>query len=152
MNIREANIDDSETIKRLIVSVLDEYGLKPDPGSTDKDLENLDRNYKKNNGYFGVVEELGDIVATVGIYKIDGTTCELRKMYSHPSVRGQGLGKRLLKHAIEKAMALGYKEVVLETASPLKEAISLYKKYGFVEYKPAHLSSRCDQAFKLDLI
>jgi len=41
--------------------------------------------------------------------------------------------------------------MILETASPLKEAVSLYKKYDFVSYYPEHLADRCDQAFKLEL-
>jgi len=41
--------------------------------------------------------------------------------------------------------------VTLETASVLTEAIGLYRSYGFVEYQPDHLSSRCDQAFVLQL-
>ncbi len=151
MKLREANVDDAEAIKNLVFGVLDEYGLKPDPGSTDRDLDDLDKYYKDNNGYFGVVEEQGRIVATVGIFKIDKTTCELRKMYALASTRGKGLGKYLLEHALEKAKELGYKQIVLETAAPLKEAVSLYRQYGFIEYDPEHLSARCDQAFKLEL-
>jgi hypothetical protein len=41
--------------------------------------------------------------------------------------------------------------MILETASALKEAIALYKSYGFAEYTPDHLSSRCDQAYMLEL-
>ena len=39
----------------------------------------------------------------------------------------------------------------MEPAAPLKVAISLYKKYGYTEYKPNHLSDRFDQAFELNL-
>lgn len=39
----------------------------------------------------------------------------------------------------------------LETASVLKEAIALYRKFGFREYHPTELCSRCDQAYILDL-
>ncbi|OHB80176.1 MAG: hypothetical protein A2Z25_02330 [Planctomycetes bacterium RBG_16_55_9] len=78
-------------------------------------------------------------------------TCELRKMYLHKAYRGKGLGRCLLEDALTRAKQLGFKTMVLETASVLKEAISLYKSYGFVEYTPDHLSSRCDQAYSLTL-
>jgi len=148
MEIREADNTDSSKIKKLVFG---EYGLKPDPGATDKDLDELEASYRDNNGYFGVVEYKGDIIASMGLFKMSDTTCELRKMYSLPSARGKGLGRLLVELAIEKAKALGFEEIILETAFPLKEAISLYKKFGFTEYNPAHLSPRCDQAFKLKL-
>ena len=151
MNIREAGNSDSESIKKVVFEVLKEYGLEPDPGSTDKDLDDLEGSYTNQGGYFGVVEESGVIVATIGIYKLNETTCELRKMYSLPCQRGKGLGKNLMEFALFKAKELGFGKVVLETASPLIEAIALYKKYGFTEYQPEHLSSRCDQAFELSL-
>jgi len=78
-------------------------------------------------------------------------TCELRKMYLRRDYRGQGLGKRLLEHALAEARRLGFKTVTLETASVLKEAIRLYETYGFKPYAPSHLSRRCDQAYELRL-
>jgi putative acetyltransferase len=151
MNLRPATNADSEQIKSVVFSVLKEYGLKPDSNSTDKDLDSIEESYFFNNGFFGVVEIENSIVATVGLHQVDATTCELRKMYSLPSQRGKGLGKSIIEFALSKAKELGYKRVILETASPLKEAIGLYKKYGFKEFTPEHLSSRCDQAFELYL-
>lgn len=151
MKIRNANNNDSEAVKSLVFAVLKEYGLEPDSNATDKELEDIEQSYFRNGGYFGVVEESGVVVATVGIYRESATTCELRKMYSAPSIRGRGLGKKLLEFSLSKAKDLGFSRIVLETASPLKEAIALYVKYGFVEYKPNHISLRCDQAYELYL-
>jgi putative acetyltransferase len=151
LNIRRANDNDSDKIKSVVFEVLGEYGLKPDTGSTDKDLDSIEESYQENNGFFGVVEEEGKIVATVGIHRVDTKTCELRKMYALPSQRGKGLSNSLMEFSIKKARELGYKRIVLETATPLKEAISLYKKFGFTEYIPDHMAARCDQAFELYL-
>jgi len=151
LKIREAKNSDSEKIKSVVFDVLKEYELDPDPGATDKDLDGIENYYCLNGGYFGVIEEDGDIVATVGIYKLNENICELRKMYALPSQRGKGLGRKLMEFSLAKAKDLGFERVVLETASPLVEAIALYKKYGFIEYSPDHLSSRCDQAFELYL-
>lgn len=151
MNIRKASNADSNIVKLLVFSVLEEYGLSPDSSTTDSDLDNIEEVYFSNGGYFGVVEENNIVVATIGLHRETATTCELRKMYCSPSSRGKGLGKQLLEFGISKAKELGFSRIVLETASPLKEAISLYKKYGFVEFKPEHMSSRCDQAYELFL-
>jgi putative acetyltransferase len=151
MTLRAAQNTDAEQIKSLVFSVLREYGLQPDAASTDKDLDSIEETYFLNNGFFGVLIENDLVVATIGLHRVTADTCELRKMYSHPSQRGKGVGKQLMAFALSKAKELGYQRVVLETASPLKEAINLYKKFGFQEYKPDHLSPRCDQAFELQL-
>ena len=151
MNIRPATNNDAEKVKAVVFSVLIEYGLKPDSNTIDKDLDSIEESYFSNDGFFGVVEINNAIVATVGLHKVNLTTCELRKMYSLPSQRGKGLGKSILEFALSKAREIGYTRIILETASPLKEAINLYKKYGFKEYKPEHLSVRCDQAYERDL-
>jgi putative acetyltransferase len=72
-------------------------------------------------------------------------------MYLQKEHRGKGLGKFLLEDALSKARQVGFERMILETASVLKEAIALYKSYGFVEYNPRHMSSRCDQAYQLEL-
>ena len=150
--IRPAVNEESDKIKNLIFSILEEYGLSSDPQSTDKDLEDIESSYTNNNGIFDiVVNSHGKIVATTGIFKIDEDTCELRKMYLLREYRGMGIGKALLDHSIDAAKQLGYQRIILETASVLKEAIGLYEKYGFAHYEPDHLSSRCDQTYYLNI-
>ena len=150
--LRPANNKDCLKVTELVYGVLKEYGLKPDPGATDVDLKDIEQSYFERGGAFYVLEEKdGSIIASYGLYLIDEQTCELRKMYLHSSYRSKGLGKLLLEDALAKARQIGFKRMTLETASVLKEAISLYKSYGFVEYEPEHMSSRCDQAFMLVL-
>lgn len=151
MNLRPASNTDSEQIKAVVFTVLKEFGLKPDSNSIDRDLDSIEESYFSNNGFFGVIESENVIVATVGLHKVNENTCELRKMYSLPSQRGKGLGNSIIEFALSKAKELGYSRVILETASPLKAAIGLYKKYGFTEFNPEHMSARCDQAFELYL-
>lgn len=138
-------------IKSLIFEVLEEYGLKPDESSTDADLNDIEASYLRNNGYFGLVKTNETIVATFGIYRLSNESCELRKMYLRKEYRGKSLGKLMMNKVIDIAKNKGYKIIELETASVLKEAISMYKKYGFKEAKREHLAKRCDQAYILDL-
>lgn len=150
--LRLANNKDCEKVTNLVYEVLKEYNLKPDPACTDADIKDIEHCYFERGGTFYVLEEKdGSIIGAYGLYPVDRQMCELRKMYLYSSCRGKGLGKSLLESALSKARQMGFKKMTLETASVLKEAISLYKSYGFVEYKPEHLSSRCDQAFMLEL-
>jgi putative acetyltransferase len=136
----------------LVSGVLKEYDLKPDPECTDIDIKDIESSYFNRGGTFLVLEtEDGSIIGAYGLYPMDTQTCELRKMYLQKTYRGKGLGKFLLEDALSKAKQLGFERMILETASVLKEAIALYKSYGFVEYNPQHMSSRCDQAYLLEL-
>jgi putative acetyltransferase len=152
LRLRVASNRDCEHITNLVFSVLREYDLKPDPASTDADIKDIDSSYFQRGGTFFVLEEKdGSIVGAYGLYPLEKHTCELRKMYLHKAYRGKGLGKLLLEDALTRARQLGFRRMTLETASVLKEAIALYKSYGFAEYTPDHLSSRCDQAYVLEL-
>ena len=150
--LRPANNEDCREVANLVYTVLREYNLKPDPDATDADLKDIEGSYFEQGGVFYVLQEQGGtIVGAYGLYRLDAETCELRKMYLRRSYRGKGWGKFLLEHALAEARRLGFAKMVLETASVLKEAINLYKSYGFTEYQPQHLSSRCDQAYMLEL-
>lgn len=149
MNIRKATNTDREQIQILVFDVLKEFALDTDRESIDKDLYDIDLHYTLSGGYFGVAEISGHIIATLGLLRLDDSNCELRKMYISKNERGKGFGRELLTFSLEKARDLGFRRVVLETATPLVQAIALYKKFGFREYQPPHLSCRCDQAFEL---
>ena len=150
--LRPANNKDCDNISELVYGILREYNLKPDPACTDADIKDIEYAYFDRGGAFFVLEtEESSIIGAYGLYPVDEHTCELRKMYLHKAYRGKGLGKLLMEDALSKAEQLGFERIVLETASVLKEAIALYKSYGFIEYNPQHMSSRCDQAYLLEL-
>jgi putative acetyltransferase len=149
---RTANNQDISAIKELVFKVLLEFGLQPDPSSTDADLDDIEANYLNHGGMFYVIENAdGQIIGTGGIALSSSMVCELRKMYLAQSAREVGLGKKMLRLLLADAKKLGFQQVTLETASVLKHAIILYQGAGFLPYQPDHLSARCDQAFKLDL-
>lgn len=151
--VRPATNRDVPAIKNLVFSVLEEYGLRPDPGSTDLDLEDPEKTYHQQGGAFEVVVERaeGELVGTVGLLPLDEKRVELRKMYLAARVRGLGLGKLLLERSLRQARRLGFQEVWLETNSRLREAIRLYRKFGFRPIEVEHLAARCDQAYVLRL-
>jgi len=150
--IRPATNADRDAIVAVVFGVLAEYGLSPDPATTDADLNDIERAYRANGGMFDVLlGPDGAIIGTVGLFPMGEGTVELRKMYLLSSQRGQGLGRRMLDHALDQARALGFSRVTLETASVLKEAVALYERYGFKPYTPDHLAQRCDQAYRLEL-
>jgi len=147
-NLRKAESGEENTIFELVKTVLAEYGLRTDPQGTDKDISDINKYYFSNGGWFSVIEKDGMIIGSYGIFRINDNICELRKMYLLNEYQGQGLGKLMMEDALKKAGELGYSEIILESNRVLIKALGLYRKYGFVEYTPTHLSNRCDLTMK----
>lgn len=148
---RTATNADCECIWGLVSSVLGEYGLPADLDGKDRDLTDIESFYLNRGGAFEILEdEDGNLLGCAGLYPIDDETVELRKMYFVPEIRGRGYGRQLLSYMTEKARELGFKRVTLETIAPLKEAIRLYERFGFVscEIEP---TARADRGFYLML-
>jgi putative acetyltransferase len=149
---RSATNADCERVQDLVSGVLREYGLAPDPDGTDRDITDIETHYLKRGGVFEILENAeGNLLGTCGLYPLDDETIELRKMYFEKELRGRGYGKKLLERMIEAARSLGFKQIHLETHSALKEAIALYKKYGFEPTEEEKLTPRCDQTYFLEL-
>jgi N-acetylglutamate synthase-like GNAT family acetyltransferase len=149
IDYRNASNNDSERVKALIYSVLREYGLEPEPDGTDADLNDIESNYLNRGGVFELLEdENGNLLGTVALYPLNEITVELRKMYFAENLRGKGFGKKTLQRMIQKAKESGFQRIYLETATPLKEAIQLYEKFGFKPTCEIH-SPRCDHAYEL---
>ncbi len=149
--VRTATNEDCENVQNLVFGVLREYGLEPAPEGIDRDLNDIEANYIDRGGTFEILEDIdGNLLGTVGLFPFDEERIELRKMYFSKEIRGRGLGKETLQRMIEIARKKGYQQIVLETASVLKTAIGLYKKFGFIETQDKH-APRCDQAFYLNL-
>jgi putative acetyltransferase len=153
VKIRAATNRDVERIKALVFAALYEHGLKPDPEITDADLDDIEGTYLKTGGTFEVIEdEEGRLLGTVGLFRADDETCELRKMYFAPELRGRGMGLYILERTIEAARARGFKRMTLETSSVLEKAIRLYTRFGFKPYdRIKHRSIRSDMAYFLEL-
>lgn len=151
VSVRSATNQDSERVQNLVFGVLREYGLEPNLCRTDSDIADIEAAYINRGGIFELLEdENGNLLGTVGLYPISDEKIELRKMYFAKDFRGKGYGKKTLQRMIDKTRSLGYKQLYLETAGVLKEAVGLYKSFGFHETEEKH-TPRCDQAYYLDL-
>lgn len=149
--LRRAVAADAPAVRELVFAVLAEFGLATD-AHTDADLEDLDAHYFQRGGEFFVLTDAkGAVLGSVGLYRVDATTLELRKMYLAAAWRGRGEGRRLLDHALARARALGARRLTLETATVLESALALYRRAGFQPSCGGVHSSRCDLAMELNL-
>jgi len=146
--IRNWEKEDRVLAATVISSVLSEYGLPWQPESADKDVLNIEEYYLATGGEFWVIEHQNQIVGTAAYYPINRgeKAVEIRKMYLLPKVRGLGLGKYLLQQ-LETAIALrGFKQIWIETASILAEAVKLYESNGYLPTTGVE-TSRCDLVY-----
>ena len=75
----------------------------------------------------------GAPVCCGGVKRLDQRTCEIKKMYVVPALRGQGVARALL-HALEaKARELGYAIARLDTGPKQRQAQGLYESEGYAE-------------------
>ena len=80
-----------------------------------------------------VAELNGKIVGSVAIVRHTNNEAQLRWLLVHPDCRGKGLGKRLMRKAVNFCKKAGYSRVFLWTVSDLKKAAGIYKLFGFVK-------------------
>jgi ribosomal protein S18 acetylase RimI-like enzyme len=60
---------------------------------------------------------------------------EIVQMFVDPSCKGQGIGKKLLHHVIDKAFSSEQiEQIILSAVSENEQAVNLYKQAGFIEY------------------
>lgn len=87
-----------------------------------------------------LAERDGRLVGCVAIVAATERVAQLRWFLIDPSVRGLGLGRRLLDDGIAFARDAGYDHVILWTVSALTTAARLYRAVGFqkTEEKPGH--------------
>ncbi len=96
------------------------------------DLKNPELSYKNGLGeLFLLKNEEGKIQGTIGFTMISPGSCELKKVYLHPDLRGFGLGRGLLEKVILRAKSLGFREMILQTNPVMNKAIEVYLKAGF---------------------
>ncbi|MCJ8282024.1 MAG: GNAT family N-acetyltransferase [Rivularia sp. ALOHA_DT_140] len=146
--IRQWKVGDRNSAAGVIRTVLSEYGLGWEPDGADKDVLQVEDYYLNKNGEFWVIEYQGEIVGTGAYYPIERgeDSVEIRKMYLLPKARGFGLGKFLLQQLEAAISCRGFKQIWIETASVLSEAVKLYESNG---YKPATgvETDRCDRVY-----
>ena len=91
------------------------------------------------NTHFFIAElENKEIVGmlTIGIYNIPtGTKIWIEDVVVDESQRGKGVGKELIRFAIDYSKSLGAKSVALTSRPSRVEANEMYKKMGFVQYE-----------------
>ncbi len=98
-------------------------------------------------GAFVVLVEDGVTVAGGGLRRIDATTAEVKRMWTSPRHRRQGLARSVLTALEQVAVDLSYQRIRLETGPAQPEAVALYVSLG---YRRAPVYGRYEQALAFE--
>ena len=156
--IRPISPQDNEAVAAIIRYVMPEFGADgPGFAIHDSEVDDMAGAYARPGCAYFVVEHEGSVAGGGGVAPLhddEPGTCELRKMYFLPKLRGKRAGDALITHCLEHARRLGYRQCYLETLSGMDAAQSLYEKHGFARI-PAALGNTghfgCNRFYLRDL-
>src|ERR1044071_1763805 len=99
-----------------------------------EDMDDVQQSYFDNDGIFLVMTNNDQIIATGSIRKLDGETCELKRLWLLSDYHGKGVGYRMMQELLSFAREIGYQRTRLETDQEYQDrAFNFYKRLGFYE-------------------
>jgi len=126
---------DDARVAAIIRTVMPEFGASGSGFAiNDPEVDWMTRAYAAPRSAYFVVERDGVVEGGGGVAPLEGGdagTCELRKMYFLPSLRGLGAGAEVMRRSLDAARAFGFKQCYLETLSGMDAAMKLYERTGF---------------------
>lgn len=99
----------------------------------DEEIAHLEMKYGLPWGRLYLARCGGEWAGCIGLRKMDGQNCEMKRLYVRPRFRGQRIGETLVQRIIADAREIGYAHMLLDTLPFLESAVHLYQKYGFYE-------------------
>ena len=158
ITIRPIQPADDAAIAAIIRAVMPEFGAVGSGFAiSDPEVDWMSRAYAAPRHAYFVVERDGVVRGGGGIAPLiggDAGTCELRKMYFMPDVRGIGAGALLMSRCLDAARDAGFAQCYLETLTGMDAAQRLYERSGFRRIggpMGATGHGGCDTFYLLDL-
>jgi putative acetyltransferase len=87
----------------------------------------------EGRGGFFIAYVDGQPVGCGAVRLIEPGIAEIKRMYVAPTVRGQGIGGRIVATLEAEAICLRAHRILLETGPRQPDAIAMYQRAGFVE-------------------
>jgi len=115
---------------RVVEGVFREFGFTWEPLGYHYDVLFPEQAYAPPDHFFDVAVMDGDVVGTIGGALEDGVA-ELKRLYLPKSLRGLGIGRRLLERFVTWARAQGATRAILWSDKRFTDAHRLYQSAGF---------------------
>jgi ribosomal protein S18 acetylase RimI-like enzyme len=121
-------------VRRLILEGLGEHFGFIDE-TLNPDIDDITANYIVAGHVFVVVQDGNDIVGMGALVFRGEGIGQMVRVSVRSDYRRKGIGKAIVEHLIEVARQRGVRRLIVETNSDWYDAIGLYKRLGFVEYR-----------------
>ena len=100
----------------------------------DKEIDEMPGKYSPPDGRLLLALSDDEYAGCIALRKIEEGICEMKRLFVRPEFRSQQIGKLLTDKIIDEARTIGYTKMRLDTIeNKMKEAVNLYKSYGFYE-------------------
>lgn len=128
--------NDIAKVKELFSEYINMLGISLSFQNYDNEFNNLPGAYSFPKGrlYIAFVDQIP--AGCVALRPYNEFSCEMKRLFVRPEFRGYGIGHQLTEKIIEDSKEIGYKHILLDTLSSLKNSISIYKQLGFYEIEP----------------
>lgn len=100
------------------------------------ELTQLSDMYAPPSGCLLLASDGSRAIGCGGIRRLSEDSCEMKRLYVRPEVRGANLGRLIAQGLIAKARSLGYARMLLDTLIDMVPARTLYRSLGFRETAP----------------
>ena len=97
----------------------------------ESELADLPGKFAPPRGRVLLAQSNGQVIGCVAMRPLDGTICEMKRLYIRPSGRGQQIGKQVATLICRIAKEAGYIRIRLDTLPSMQAAQQLYASLGF---------------------
>jgi GNAT superfamily N-acetyltransferase len=127
---------DMALMQQLLREYQDWLGVDLCFQSFEDELEALPVKYAQPTGDMLIARVNGKVAGCISWYPVEQQIAEIKRLYVRPAFRGQGIGRKLFVHAIDKIRDYGYRAVRLDSLERLSEAKKLYESFDFRPISP----------------
>jgi GNAT superfamily N-acetyltransferase len=133
LELRRFDDADSEAVRELHDMALADAGAHLGAGPWDDDLRAIPSFYLQDGGEFLVGWLDGRLVAMGALRHVTAAAAEIKRMRVHPRFQRRGYGRTVLARLEDRARALGYSKLRLDTTVAQTAAQALYAREGYSE-------------------
>lgn len=133
LELRRFDDADADAVRELHDLALTDAGAHLGSGPWDEDLRSIRSSYLQDGGEFLVGWLDGRLVAMGALRHITAAAAEIKRMRVHPRFQRRGFGRSVLAGLEDRARALGYAKLRLDTTVLQTAAQALYAREGYSE-------------------
>ena len=140
LTIRRYEARDHGAVVRLHRKGLQQMGADAGAGPWDDDLNDIEGVYLHGGGDFVVATVADEVVGMGALRRTGPRSGDLKRLRVQPERQGHGIGERVARHLMQRAVELGMTDLTADTTSRQLPAQQLLQKLGFAEVRRNELT------------